>query len=157
MLGIGAATAVMGKASAMVDCPIQSAFDYVGYGLFEHYRVWCPQVVELDVISQGPVCVGTMASQVTLDRGITTESTFRIAEFDPPKIVELEGVSDPFRSIYLLEEAGAASISLIFSFEIRELELFMRPFKKLVRAALQEGAQQTVENLKQLLEEHAAS
>jgi hypothetical protein len=157
MLGIGAATAVMGKASAMVDCPIQSAFDYVGYGLFEHYRVWCPQVVELDVISQGPVGVGTMARQVTLDRGITTESTFRIAEFDPPKIVELEDVSDPFRSIYLLEEAGAASISLIFSFEIRELELFMRPFKKLVRAALQEGAQQTVENLKQLLEEHAAS
>lgn len=157
MLGIGAATAVMGKASAMVDCPIQSAFDYVGYGLFEHYRVWCPQVVELDVISQGPVGVGTMARQVTLDRGITTESTFRIAEFDPPKIVELEGVSDPFRSIYLLEEAGAASITLIFSFEIRELELFMRPFKKLVRAALQEGAQQTVENLKQLLEEHVAS
>ena len=157
MLGIGAATAVMGKASAMVDCPIQSAFDYVGYGLFEHYPVWCPQVVELDVISQGPVGVGTMARQVTLDRGITTKSTFRIAEFNPPKIVELEGVSDPFGSIYALEEAGAASISLIFSFEIRELELFMRPFKKLVRAALQEGAQQTVENLKQLLEEHVAS
>jgi hypothetical protein len=157
MLGIGAATAVIGKASAMVDCPIQSAFDYLGYGLFEHYRVWCPQVVELDVISQGPVGVGTMARQVTLDRGITTESTFKFVEFNPPKVVELEGVSDPFRSIYALEEASAASISLIFSFEIRELELFMRPFKKLVRAALQEGAQQTVENLKQLLEEHAAS
>lgn len=98
-----------------------------------------------------------MAREVTLDRDITTESTFRIAEFNPPKIVELEGVSDPFRSIYALEEAGVASISLIFSFEIRELELFMRPFKKLVRAALQEGAQQTVENLKQLLEEHAVS
>lgn len=52
MLGIGAATAVIGKANAMVDCPIQSAFDYVGYGLFEYYRLWCPQVVELDVISQ---------------------------------------------------------------------------------------------------------
>ena len=157
MLGIGAATAVMGKASAIVDCPIQSAFDYVGFGLFEHYRLWCLQVVELDVISEGPLGVGTMARQVTLDRGIRTESTFRIAEFNPPTIVELEGVSDPFRSIYALEEAGAASIMLIFSFEIRELELFMRPFKKLVRAALQEGAQQTVENLKQLLEEHVAS
>lgn len=157
MLSIGAATAVIGKASAMVDCPIQSAFDYVGYGLFQHYRVWCPQVVELDVISEGPVGVGTMARQVTLDRGITSESTFKIAEFNPPTIVELEGISDPFRSIYALEELGAASIMLIFSFEIRELELFMRPFKKLVRAALQEGAQQMVENLKQLLEEQMAS
>ncbi len=157
MLGIGAATAVIGKASTMVDCPIQSAFDYVGYGLFQHYRVWCPQVVELDVISEGPLGVGTMARQVTLDRGIKTESTFRIAEFNPPTILELEGISDPFCSIYALEELGAASIILIFSFEIRELELFMRPFKKLVRAALQEGAQQTVENLKQLLEEQMAS
>ena len=157
MLGIGAATAVMGKANAVVECPLQSAFDYVGFGLFEHYRLWCLQVVELDVISKGPLGVGTMARQVTLDRGIRTESTFRIAEFNPPTIVELEGISDPFRSIYALEEAGAASIMLIFSFEIRELELFMRPFKKLVRSALQEGAQQTVENLKQLLEEHMAS
>jgi hypothetical protein len=33
----------------------------------------------------------------------------------------------------------------------------MRPFEKLVRTALQEGAQQTVDNLKQLLEEQRAT
>jgi light-regulated signal transduction histidine kinase (bacteriophytochrome) len=40
---------------------------------------------------------------------------------------------------------------------LEERELFMRPFKKLIRTALQEGAQRTVENLKQLLENHHAS
>lgn len=156
MLGIGVGRPVTGKASVMVGCPIQNAFDYIGYGLFDHYRLWCAQVVELEIISEGPVGVGTMARQVTLDRGISTESTFRIAEFSPPKIVVLEGMSDPFRSVYALEEASAASIQLVFTFELRELELFMRPFEKLVRAALQEGAQQTIDNLKQLLEEQAA-
>jgi len=38
---------------------------------------------------------------------------------------------------------------------MRELDLSMRPFAKLIRMALQEGAEQTVENLKSLLEDGA--
>jgi hypothetical protein len=38
------------------------------------------------------------------------------------------------------------------SFGLEERRLFMRPSGRLFRAAVQEGAQRTVENLKQLLE-----
>jgi hypothetical protein len=156
MGAILAARPVVGQASAEVGCPIRVAFDYVGNGFFEHYRLWCAQVVELEVMSEGPVGVGTMARQVTLDRDIATESIFKIEEFSPPRVIEIAGVSDPFRSVYALEEASAALTMLHFTFELRELELFMRPFEKLVRTALEEGAQQTVDNLKQLLEEQGA-
>jgi hypothetical protein len=159
MLNMGALLAarpVAGQASAEIGCPIKVAFDYVGDGFFEHYRLWCAQVVELEVVSQGSIGVGTLARQVTLDRDIATESTFKIEEFSPPKVIALAGVSDPFRSVYALEEASAALTRLVFTFEMRELELFMRPFEKLVRTALQEGAQQIVDNLKQLLEEQGA-
>src|SRR5208282_5070930 len=44
-----------------------------------------------------------------------------------------------------------------FRFELEKRELFMRPFESLIRASLQEGAQRTVENLKQLLENQYAS
>jgi hypothetical protein len=160
MLNMGAILAarpVAGQASAEIGCPIRVAFDFVGNRFFEHYRLWCAQVVELEIVSDGPVGVGTTARQVTLDRDIATESTFKIEEFTPPQVIALAGVSDPFRSVYELEEAGAASTKLNFTFELRELELFMRPFEKLVRTALQEGAQQTVDNLKQLLEEQRAT
>jgi hypothetical protein len=160
MLSMGvilAARPVSGQACAIVGCPIKLAFDYIGYGFFEHYRHWCAQVVELEVITDGPVGPDVMARQVTLDRGIETESTFKVAEFRPPALIELAGVSDPSRSVYALEEAGAALTQLIFTFELLELELFMRPFEKLVRTALQEGAQQTVDNLKLLLEDYKAA
>lgn len=159
MMSIGtimAARPVAGQASAVVGCPIDVAFDYIGYGLFEHYPLWCAQVVELEVISEGPIGQGALARQVTLDRGIATESTFKVAEFSPPTEIELAGVSDPFRSVYALEESGETLTQLNFTFELRELELFMRPFEKLVRTALREGAQQTVDNLKQLLDERGA-
>jgi hypothetical protein len=159
MLSMGAIMAarpVAGQAAAVVGCPVKVAFDYIGYGLFDHYRLWCAQVVELEVISEGPVGPGALARQITLDRGIATESTFKVTQFSPPTGIELEGVSDPFRAVYALEETGSTLSRLIFTFELRELELFMRPFEKLVRTALQEGAEQTVENLKQLLDEQGA-
>jgi len=68
----------------------------------------------------------------------------------------IAGVSEPFNSSYTLEAAGDERTKLAFSFELEELDLAMRPFQKLIRAALQEGAAQTVENLKTLLESPAA-
>ncbi|WP_269144437.1 hypothetical protein [Methylicorpusculum oleiharenae] len=38
-----------------------------------------------------------------------------------------------------------------------EIELFMRPFEKLIRVAIEEGAQNTVNNIKNLLVPDAVS
>lgn len=157
MLGLAAAKPISATARALVRCSIGSVFDFVGHDFFQNYTRWCPQVIELEALSDGPVRAGVTARQITLDRGIRSESTFEITTFGPPKLLGLKGLSETFKSSYEFEERTAASTQMVFSFELEERKLFMRPFEKLIRTALQEGAQRTVENLKQLLETQHAS
>lgn len=157
MLGLATAKPISATAQTLVRCPIESVFDFVGHDFFQNYTRWCPQVIELEPLSDGPVRAGLTARQITLDRGIRTESTFEITAFDPPKVLGFRGLSETFTSFYEFEEQTAASTQMVFSFELEERKLFMRPFERLIRTALQEGAQLTVENLKQLLENHHAS
>lgn len=116
MLGLGAAKPISGTAQAVVRCPIGSVFDFVGHGFFQNYARWCPQVVELEPLSDGPVREGATARQVTLDRGIRSELTFEITTFGPPKHLGLTGLSEPFNSFYEFEEESAASTKMHFSF-----------------------------------------
>lgn len=141
---------VVGTANVRIARPIEAAFDYVVRDFFSNYRKWCPQVVELEP-GDGPAEIGVRARQVTLDRGIRSESTFEISALEPGRKLEIEGLSEPFHSSYEFERAEGGT-ALTFKFELREVELSMRPFVKLIRSALQDGAEQTVENLKNLLE-----
>ena len=152
MLGLGAPKSIAGRAEEIVKCPVASAFDYVGYGFFRNYRKWCPQVIELEPRSGDAIHVGSIARQVTLDRGIRSESTFEVTDFAPLRRLEIKGVSEPFRSAYEFAEETDASTRLAFTFELLELDLVMRPFQKLIRVALDDGAKQTIENLKGLLQ-----
>ena len=157
MLGLTTAKPISATARASVRCPIGSAFDFVGHDFFQNYTRWCPQVIELEPLSDGPVRAGVTARQITLDRGIRSESTFEITTFGPPKLLGLKGLSETFKSSYEFEEQTATSTQMVFSFELEERELFMRPFKNLIRTTLQEGAERTIETLKQLLENQNAS
>ncbi|HMK89473.1 MAG TPA: ATP-binding protein [Methylocystis sp.] len=157
MFRLKTAKPISASASAVVECPLGSAFNFVGHGFFQNYARWSPQVVELQPLSEGPMRQGVKARQVTLDRGIRTESTFEIVQFGPPQLLGIKGVSEPFRSFYEFEEATTGSTQIAFSFEVEEQDLFMLPFGALFRGALQEGAQRTVENIKQLLESQHAS
>lgn len=152
MFGIGESKPVAGHAEDIVSCAASAAYDYVGLRFFENYRKWCPQVIELEELTPPPIGSGSKGRQVTLDRGIESESTFEIAEFAPTRCFAIAGISEPFRSSYEFFEEGDGKTRLVFSFELKELDLVMRPFQKLIRTALQEGAIQTVENIKQLLE-----
>jgi hypothetical protein len=44
------------------------------------------------------------------------------------------------------------SAELVFTFELTEIQMVMRPFEKLIRVVIQEGAERTVRNLKRLTE-----
>jgi hypothetical protein len=61
--------------------------------------------------------------------------------------------------MYELEDMNSGkSAELIFTFELTEIQMVMRPFEKLIRVVIQEGAERTVRNLKRLTEaaSHAA-
>jgi hypothetical protein len=68
-----------------------------------------------------------------------------------PRRLTFQGTSFPFVVQYRFD-AGNSGTRLTFTFELRRLDLMMRPFEKLIRSAVQDGAHRTVRNLKRLIE-----
>jgi Polyketide cyclase / dehydrase and lipid transport len=151
MLGLRSSGPVLGQAQDMVDCSASTAFHVVAKCFFQNYPTWCPQVVELEELTPPPIRVGTKGRQVTRDRGIDSESTFDVTKFSPDTDFEITGSSEPFRSSYTFEKHDKGTV-ISFAFELKEIDLVMRPFQKLIRTALQDGAAQTIENIKNLIE-----
>ncbi|GAB1718698.1 MAG: hypothetical protein NTAFB09_04290 [Nitrosospira sp.] len=144
---------VIAKASISVECSCSDIFRYLGDGFFENYPKWSPEVVELEQLTEGPVKLGTIARQVRIDRGRRTETKFTINSYERDKRLEFTGVDDPFRCTYELEEIEPGkSAKLTFIFELTEIQIFMRPFEKLIREVVREGAERMVKNLKRLAE-----
>ena len=153
MFGLNKDTPVVGKADIKVQSPCKEVFSFVGANFIKNYPKWSPEVVELESLTDGVVKVGTMCRQVRIDQGRRSESTFKVTIFQPGKRICFEGVSNPYRCDYVLEKGTGASASQIhFTFELLSLELFMRPFEKLIRLAVQDGTEKTVRNIKKLVE-----
>ena len=145
---------VTGKASTLIHKPVEDVFRFIGDGFYENYPKWSPEVVDLKPLSQGPLHLGSLARQVRVDHGHRTESTFKVTDYQPNRKLLFSGVKDPYRCIYDLEpNLGSKSETRVtFTFELSEIELFMRPFEKLIRLAIQDGAERTVRNIKGLIE-----
>jgi hypothetical protein len=143
------------QASTLITSPSDRVFEFIAVDFFKNYRRWSPEVVSLQPISNGPVKVGTTARQVRIDQGRRTEATFRVSAFEAGKRVEFQGTSDPpFWISYRLESLAGKTV-LTFEFELSRLEFYMRPFEKLIRIAVQEGAERVVRNIKGLIEAQA--
>lgn len=153
MLNLGSTDPVIGCAYTNVSCSAAELFQYIGVGLFDNYPKWSPEVKELAQLTPGPVGLGTEGRQVRVDQGRRSESRFKISAFEPGQRITLVGVSDPFRCTYELQEISPAqSTKLIFTFELLEILAIMRPFEGLVRVAIKDGADRTVQNIKRLVE-----
>ena len=145
---------VAATASTVIQKPVAEVFNFIGEEFFSNYPKWSPEVVELKPLSSGPIQVGSLARQVRVDMGHRSESTFTVTELQPNRRIAFSGVSDAYRCVFELESAASPgdATQVAFTFELPRLELYMRPFEKLIRAAVREGAERTVTNLKGLLE-----
>jgi hypothetical protein len=144
---------VVGQARIAINCPPEKVFEFIGVDFFVNYPKWSPEVVELEQLSDGPIQVGTLARQVRVDQGHRVESKFRVTKFEPCKSLSFSGVPDPFRCTYDLRKLDPANTTrLTFTFEGLELRIFMKPFEKLIRIVVQDGAERTTRNLKRLME-----
>jgi hypothetical protein len=153
----GSGKPVVGKASAIIHKPIGEVFQFIGEDFLTNYPRWSPEVVDLKRVTEGPVQVGCLMKQVRIDHGHKSESTFRVTDFEVNRRLAFTGVSNSYRCIYDLgQPTGAPDVTRVeFTFEFPVLEGFLRPFEKLVRIAVQEGADRTVRNLKGLIEREA--
>lgn len=143
---------VKGQASILIDKPIDEVFHFVGEQFFDNYPKWALEVTEFEPLNGKQVVIGAKARQVRKDQGQEIQSIFEITDAQPFKKISFKGVTHPYRNTYLFDiENNKDSTRLTFSFELLELELFMRPFEKLIRSAIEEGAENTVENIKNLI------
>jgi hypothetical protein len=151
MFNLGPSEPVVGKANILIECPVPKVFKYIGEDLFVNYPKWSPEIKELEQLSEGPMKLGTIARQVRIDQGYRSESEFRIMIYEPPRCLAFAGVSKPFRCTYELQDENGKT-KLYLTFELLELKAFMRPFERLIRTAVQEGVNRTVQNIKCLVE-----
>lgn len=127
---------VKARADILIRRPPERVFGFVVRDFYANYPRWSPQVQRLEVLTPGPVRVGSQARQVRIDQGRRSESTFRVTALEEPVRVEFAEGSDLFRIGYRFDPAGDQT-RLTFAFELTRLELYMRPFEKLVRIAVQ--------------------
>lgn len=143
---------VVGKASTVIQESDDKLFNFIGHELLSNYPRWSPEVRELEKLTDSPLGLGTLCRQVRIDQGNRSESTFKVVIFEPNKQICFAGVSNPFRCNYLIESRDQHLAQITFTFELLSLELHMRPFEKLIRIAVQDGAERTVRNIKRLIE-----
>jgi hypothetical protein len=144
---------IISKATIVIGRPSDDVFRFIGEEFFANYSRWSPEVQELKQLSPGPVGVGTKARQVRVDQGHRSESTFGVTIFRPGERICFEGISNAYRCDYELKSNNfEPSTRVTFTFELPKLEMYMRPFEKLIRVVLQDGAERTVRNLKRLIE-----
>jgi len=144
------------QANIEIERPPDAVYAFIAEDFARNYPRWSPEVKELRVLSQGPMRVGAVARQVRVDQGRRTESTFKITRMDPDERLTFQGTNFPFVVDYRLA-AASQHTRLTFVFELRRIDLMMRPFEKLIRVAVQDGAERTVRNLKRLIEAECAA
>jgi hypothetical protein len=144
---------VSGEASIEIDKSIHAVFSCIGINFFDNYPKWAAGVENFEPLDGKEVFVGARAKQLRTDNGTKMESTFAITDYHPHEKLIFQGINAPYRHSYLLEAPEKQPTRLTFRFDLLELDVFMRPFEKLIRAAIEDGAETTVENIKNLIDQ----
>lgn len=143
---------VVGEASIDIHKPKRAVFSYIGEHFFDNYPKWAVEVIEFEPLDGKDVFVGATAKQIRKDNGTKVESIFQITDYEPDVKLIFQGLTAPYKHSYLLEGNDRKQpTQLTFRFELLELEVFMRPFEKLIRSAIEDGTENTVENIKNLI------
>ncbi|MBK1722345.1 SRPBCC family protein [Thiocystis violacea] len=146
---------VRGEASILINVESARVFDFVATEFGTNYKRWSPEVQQIDILTPGPLRIGSRARQIRIDQGRKSDTTFRVVTLEPPTHVGFAEQTGQFRTQYHIEPSGECS-RLHFRFDLTRIELYMRPFEKLIRVAIQDGAERVVRNIKGLIESEQA-
>ena len=144
---------VVAEASTVINQGQHRIFDFIAGNFHENYPRWMTDVTEFECLDPLPVHQGSRFRQVRVENEDPVTSVFEVREFEAFNILSFEGVDMPYRQIYRIDATDANTSHLTFRFELLEVELFMRPFVKLIRSAMVEGVENTLETLSSLLDQ----
>jgi hypothetical protein len=142
------------EASILIESPPEQIYEFIAVDFIRNYRRWSPEVQRLDLLTPGPLRIGSRARQVRTDYGRRSESTFRVVAMKPASRISFAEIAGRFTVDYRLETVHEQT-RLTFAFDLKRLELVMRPFREQIRVAMQESAERVVANIKGLVEAEA--
>ena len=149
---LGSTGAVSGQASVMIKTDSKDLFSFIAEQFFINYPTWATEVVEIERLEGEAVFIGAKGRQVRKDNEALTESIFEIVEYVPCSLFALKGLDAPYKQTYMIEiQDIGREAKLTFRFDLLEIEIYMRPFEKLIRVAIEDGAETAVENIKNLI------
>lgn len=133
--------------------PVATVYGFVVHDFVDNYPRWSPEVVELEALDERALALGRRARQVRVDRGRRSETVVRVTALDEHRHIEFASEQSPwFRIRFDFAPRDAHTTELAFTFELTRLELYMRPFARLIRRAVDDGAQRVVSNIRELVE-----
>lgn len=142
---------IIGKASIIIDKSLHEVFFFIAEHFFDNYSKWAVDLIEFEPLDGKTVTVGAKAKQIRRDQGKEVVSIFQVCEYEPRSLMRLKGLTADYQDSYhfeFIQNEGATQLT--YSFELLHIELFMRPFEKLIRIAIEDGAETTVDNIKGL-------
>lgn len=139
------------ESSTTVPRAQQDVFEFIASRFPENYPKWMSDVIELEMIDPEPIAQGSRLKQVRLENNETITSTFEIRTFEPHEHFSFQGLDMPYRQVYRIDPLNSEETRITFRFEILEVDLFMRPFVKLIRSAMEEGVESTLSALNGLI------
>ena len=143
---------VRGEATTEIVRPVETVFGFVVTEFFANYPRWSPEVTLLEPLDDAPLAIGTQARQVRVDHGRRSDTVVQVVALEPERHVAFVSRGSPaFTSAFEFSHRSQAT-TLTFRFELAELKLYMRPFESLIRRAIQDGAERTVTNIRDLIE-----
>ncbi len=158
MLSFGTSKQVAGEASIVIKANYKVVFRFIAENFFQNYQKWASEVIELEPLDGDKIFIGAKGRQVREDNDSLVESIFEITGYSPYSLFVIQGLGMPYKQTYMIEdEDKGVQARLTFKFDLLEIEIFMRPFEKLIRVAIEDGAEAAVENIKNLLTTSTAS
>ncbi len=141
------------EAGITINRPVEEVFAFTSNP--ENEPLWRPELVELEITSEGPIGVGTTLREVMQFLGRRIENTGEITKYEPNKMMAVKSTSGPFpfemTGTYRPVEGGT---ELTFEVEA-EVGGFFRFAEPLVARMGKRQMETQLANLKDLMEESA--
>lgn len=144
---------ISARSQINIGHPVSKVYAFVVTDFFKNYPRWSPEVVELEAIGEKNIALGARGRQIRVDQGRRSETRFQVTELVDNKRAVFDGdLQAKFAIRYNFEAINDHECLLVFEFELKKLDFFMMPFQKLIKLAIQDGAERTIRNIKRLIE-----
>jgi len=148
----GLSEPVVAEMTAVVNQEQCKVFEFIANRFHENYSRWMTDVVSIEPLDGIPVRKGSRVRQIRMENEEMITSTFEVLEFEKCEHFSFQGMDLPYKQVYRIQSTGPEQSLITFRFELLEVELLMRPFIKLLRSAIMEGVENTIDSLSALLE-----